>query len=115
MIVVSVPNENSVDEKAQLTPAWGNFFDQNTQQMQQSLSNEGFWIPSVSSADNSVTPATTGGQLAQVAASFGQQNGVNAGTIIFDPAEVNGGSSGSPNGQLKVILNDGVFHPITNT
>lgn len=116
MIVISVPNEDKpLDEKGYWSPGWGNFFDQNTQQMQQSLSNEGFWIPSVSSASNSVTPPATGGQLAQVAASFGQQNGVNAGTIVFDPAEVNGGSSGSPNGQLKVMLNDGNFHSITNS
>lgn len=116
MIVIPVPTgENILDEKGNLLPSWGNFFDQNTQQMQQSLSNEGFWIPSVSSANDSVTPPASGGQLAQLAASFGQQNGVNAGTLIFDPAEVNGGSSGSPNGQLKVILADGVFHAITNS
>ena len=115
MIVVSVPTDKPIDKDGQFTPPWGNYFDQNTQQMQQSLSNEGFWIPSVSSANDSVSPAATGGQLAQVAASFGQQGGVNAGTIIFDPAEVNGGTSGSPNGQLKVILADGVFHAITNT
>jgi hypothetical protein len=115
MIIVSVPTDKIIDEKGEMTPAWGNFFDQNTQQSQQSLSNEGFWVPSVSSASSSVTPPATGGQLAQLAASFGQQSGVNAGTIIFDPAEVNGGSSGSPNGQLKVILNDGTFHKITNS
>lgn len=115
MIVISVPTDKLVDKDGNTTPPWGNFFDQNTQQMQQSLSNEGFWIPSVSSASDSVDPPTSGGQLAQVAASFGQQTGVQLGTIIFDPAEVNGGSGGSPNGQLKVILADGVFHAITNT
>jgi len=124
MIVIQVPTDDIVELKkddkgnitnAEMTAPWGNFFDQNTQQQQQSLSNEGFWIPSVSSASDSVTPPTSGGQLAQVAASFGQQGGVNAGTIIFDPAEVNGGSSPSPNGQLKVMLADGMFHKITNT
>lgn len=115
MIVINVPNDKLVDEKGEVTKPWGNYFDQTTQQMQQSLSNEGFWIPSVSSASDSVSPPASGGQLAQLAASFGTQNGVNAGTIIFDPAEVNGGSMGSPNGQLKVILADGVFHSITNT
>jgi hypothetical protein len=124
MIVIPVPTDDIVELKrdhkgdptgVQMTPPWGNYFEQNTQQWQQSLSNEGFWIPSVSSASNSVTPPTSGGQLAQVAASFGQQGGVNAGTIVFDPAEVNGGSAPAPNGQLKVILADGVFHKITNT
>lgn len=116
MIIIPVPNDSKpLDDKGNWSPGYSNFFDQNTQQMQQSLSNEGFWIPSVSSASDSVDPPTSGGQLAQVAASFGQQGGINAGTIVFDPAEVNGGSMGSPRGQLKVMLADGAFHAITNT
>lgn len=115
MIVPNVPTQNIVDEQGNNTKAWENYFEQTTQEMQQSLSNEGFWIPSVSSANGSLTPPTTGGQLAQLAASFGTQGGINAGTIVFDPAEVNGGSSGNPNGQLKVMLADGNFHAITNT
>ncbi len=114
MIIVNVPNDKMVDEEGHVTQPWGNYFDQSTMQQQQSLSNEGFWIPSVSSASDSVEPPATGGQLAQVAASFGMQNGVNAGTLIFDPAEINGGSALKPNGQLKVILADGVFHAIVN-
>lgn len=115
MIVINVPNDKLVDENNDVTKPWANYFDQTTQQMQQSLSNEGFWIPSVSSASDSVNPPAAGGQVAQLEASFGQQNGINAGTLIFDPAEVNGGSPTSPNGQLKVLLNDGTFHAITNT
>ena len=116
MIIIPVPsNPTMTDKENNILPDWGNYFDQNTQQMQQSLSNEGFWIPSVSSATDSVSPPTSGGQVAQLEASFGQQSGVNVGTIIFDPAEVNGGSSPSPNGQLKVLLADGTFHAITNT
>jgi hypothetical protein len=115
MIIVSVPTDKLIDEEGMPTPSWGNYFDQNTQQQQQSLNEEGFWIPSVSSATASVTPPTSGGQLAQVAASFGQQGGINAGTIVFDPAEVNGGSAPAPNGQLKVMLADGNFHAITNS
>lgn len=105
MIVVSVPTDKIVDEKGEMSPAWGNFFNQNTQQTQQSLSNEGFWVPSVSSASNSVSPPTTGGQLAQVQASYGQQTGVNLGTIVYDPNT----------NQLKVLLSDGTFHPITTS
>jgi hypothetical protein len=124
MIIPNVPTDSMLDEKGVISKPWENFFNQSAQQQQQSLSNEGFWIPSVSSASDSVTPPTSGGQLAQLAASFYvlgtsppqiNPNGVQAGTIIFDPAEINGGSSGSPNGQLKVILADGVFHAITNT
>jgi hypothetical protein len=115
MIVIPVPNNPQVlDKDGKILPDWGNYFDQNTQQQQQSLSNEGFWIPSVSSDSNSVSPPASGGQLAQVQASYGQQNGVQLGTIIFDPAEANGGSP-TPNGQLKVLLGDGTFHKITNT
>lgn len=113
MIVISVPNTDELvtiekkadgNLKATMTPPWGNFFDQQTQQMQQSLSNEGFWVPSQSGAN-----------LTTIAASLGQQTGANVGTIVFDPTVVNGGSMLKPNGQLKVLLADGVFHPITNT
>lgn len=109
MIVINVPNDKIVDENGDVTKPWGNYFDQITMQMQQSLSNEGFWIPSVSSANNSVTPPAAGGQLAQVAASYGQQNGVNLGTIIYDPNT----------NQLKALLSDSPttasFHAITTS
>jgi len=118
MIVISVPNTDEIVEieesgeqdfngkpklKGTLTPPWGNFLDQQTQQMQQSLSDEGFWIPSQS-----------GTNLTTIAASLGQQGGANAGTVVFDPTVINGGSAGSPNGQLKILLADGVFHLIPN-
>jgi hypothetical protein len=41
--------------------------------------------------------------------------GTPAGILVFDPAEINGGSSGTPNGQLKVLLGDGTFHKVTNS
>jgi hypothetical protein len=115
MFVPIVPTEPIADKEGNRTKAWDNFFQQTQQNMQLSISNEGFWIPSVSSASGSVSPPATGGQLAQLAATFGQQTGINAGTVVFDPAEINGGSSGSPNGQLKVMLADGNFHAITNS
>ena len=106
MIIIPVPNEDKpIDEKGNWVSSWGNYFDQNTQQMQQSLSNEGFWIPSVSSANNSVTPPATGGQVAQIEATYGQQTGVNLGTLIYDPNT----------DQLKVLLSDGTFHAITTS
>ena len=116
MIIVNVPTQEIADKEGVVTPPWGNFFYQTTQQMQLCLSEEGFLIPSVSSDPNSVTPPATGGQIAQLEASFGQQDGVLKGTMIFDPAEVNGATGGNPpNGQLKILLADGVFHKITNT
>lgn len=114
MVVIPIPTDNIVNfkknEKGELisinmTVPWGNYFDQNTQQMQQSLSNEGFWIPSVSSANDSVTPAATGGKLAQVAASYYlpnttppqiNPNGVQLGTLVYDPNT----------DQLKIFLNN---------
>src|SRR5579864_8406269 len=97
MIVPIVPTEPMVDKEGDRSKAWDNFFQQNQQSMQQSLSDEGFWIPSVSSAADSVRPSTIGGQLAQVATSYGTQGGVNLGTLVYDPNT----------NQLKVLLSDG--------
>lgn len=105
MFVPIVPTEAITDENGERTKPWDNFFQQQAQNMQESLSDEGFAIPSVSSASNSVSPPATGGQLAQLQASFGTQQGVQVGRLVFDPNT----------NQLKVILNDGTFHPITTT
>lgn len=102
------------DDKGFLTSIWSNIMSQLFNNMQQDLGNEGYKIPSVSSDPNSVDPAATGGQLLQIQNSFGQQGGVQAGTLVFDPYEVNGSTPPARNGQLKIILNDGVFHPIPN-
>lgn len=103
MIVINVPNEQMLDKEGDLNKPWENYFDQTTQQMQQSLSNEGFWIPSVTPSQQSI-----------IAATLGQQGGANAGTLIFDPTVINGGTMDVPNGQLKVLLGDGSFHLIPN-
>lgn len=120
MFIPTLPTEELVTENAEaktydINKPWKNFFEQQQSNMQLCLGNEGFWIPSVSSDPASVTPSTTGGQLAQVAASFGKQGGINSGTIVFDPYELNGATLPARNGQLKVMLNDGAFHSITNT
>jgi hypothetical protein len=115
---MDVPNflpERVIDENGYWTEPWKSLMEQLLQNMQTDLGNEGFVNPSVSSDPTSVTPNAAGGQLQQVQSSFGQQNGVIAGTIIFDPYEVNGAVLPARNGQLKVLLNDGTFHPITNT
>lgn len=98
-----------------LTENYSNILQQLFSTLQKGVGQEGFEISSVSSDPNSVTPPTSGGQLAKIQSSFGQQNGVKAGTVVFDPYEVNGATLPARNGQLKVLLNDGTFHGITNT
>lgn len=126
MIIPNYVQEQIVEKDGYPTTNFTSFLINLLQGMQVSISDEGYLIPSVSSADNSVTPPFTGGQLALLQDSF-QTNvvnpdtqtvtpGVQVGTIVFDPNEVNGGSGGTPLlGQLKVLLNDGTFHKITNT
>lgn len=103
-----------VKEDGNFTDSWATNIKQLLQNMQQDLSNEGFKIPSVSSDPNSVTPPTAGGQLLQIQNSFNLQDGVEAGTLIFDPYEPNGATPPVSKGQLKILLNDGLFHGITN-
>ena len=130
MIVPTYVQEKLVDEQGEPTPGFVLFIQNLIQNMQLSVSDEGYLIPSVSSANNSVTPSAAGGQLAILQASYQNPStpvnpntqtvtvGVQVGTIIFDPYELNGGAAGPPRvpkGQLKVLLNDGLFHPIVNT
>lgn len=122
MFVPTLPTEELIEKTGEgeaatydVNKPWKNYFEQQQSNMQLALSDEGFWIPSVSSDPASVTPSTTGGQLAQVAASFGTQGGINAGTFVFDPYEVNGATPPARNGQVKVMLLDGAFHAIVNS
>lgn len=62
-----------------------------------------------------VPPQASGSQLTQLASTYGQQDGIQLGCLVFDPTEVNGGSMSIPNGQLKIFLGDGSFHKITNS
>ena len=130
MIVPTYVQEKIVDDQGMPTDGFTLFIQNLIQNMQLSLSDEGYLIPPISSDDNSVTPPIAGGQLAVLQASFLSATtpvdpntqtvtvGVQVGTIIFDPYELNGGAAGPPRvpkGQLKVLLNDGLFHPIVNT
>lgn len=98
-----------------LTDNYQNILQQLFSALQRGVGQEGFEISVVSSDPNSVTPPTAGGQLLKIQSSFGEQNGVIAGTVVFDPYEVNGATPPARNGQLKVLLNDGTFHGIMNT
>lgn len=121
--VLNVPNyvnELAVDDQRNFTDPWQQFFSQLQHYMQTNLGSEGYKIPIISSDPASVSPSTVGGQVAQLQASFGQQPGVRgagvtAGTLIFDPYEVNGATPPARNGQLKILLADGLFHKVTNT
>lgn len=125
MIVPTYLQEAIVNKEGMPTDAFASFLRNLLQNMQLSVSDEGYLIPSVSSAPDSSPPSST--QLAVLQASY--QNpltpvnpntqtvtvGVQVGTIVFDPYEVNGATPPARNGQLKVLLNDGMFHDITNT
>lgn len=98
MFVPTMETGPLTDENQRLMPQWKSLLEQLLQNMQQALSNEGFLIP----------PQTT----VNVSALEGN---VQAGTLIFNSSLVNGGTVDAPNGQLMVMLADGIFHPVVNT
>ncbi len=115
MKVPTLSQGEIIDRDGRPTKGFQNLIIQLLQNMQSDLSNEGFQIPAVSSDPNSVTPPTVGGQLLQIQNAFGLQGGPQAGYLIFDPYEVNGGSGPTPRlGQLKVLLANGVFAKVVN-
>ncbi len=116
--------EELVKEDRYPTDAFANFLRNLLQGMQLSISNEGYLIPSISSEPDAKLGGLSPLQVLQNSFlsntvdpnSQTVTTGVQVGTIIFDPYEVNGGGGMTPRlGQLKVLLNDGQFHPITNT
>ena len=111
MFVPVLSEGELVDKDGKPTQQWENTMIQLLQNLQEAISNEGFEIPFISS--EVIAPATQS-NLTIIQNSFGQPNGVIAGTTIFDPYEINGATLPARNGQLKVLLNDGTFHKITN-
>jgi hypothetical protein len=115
---MNIPNFENVtftERNGTLTDPWQLILQNLFSELQGGVGNEGFEISIVTSDPNSITPPASGGQLLVIQDSFGNQNGVTAGTIVFDPYAVNGAILPARNGQLKVLLNDGTFHGITNT
>jgi uncharacterized protein YtpQ (UPF0354 family) len=94
-----------VDKDGFLTDAAKNLMEQLLQNMQQNLSDEGLVVPGQDSANVTIIQNGVNEQGAQIALK---------GTLIFDTSVVNGGSGPAPNGQLKILLNDGTFHAIVN-
>lgn len=99
MFVPTLPQSPVLDkETGYWTAEYQLFWQTLVQNMQQSVSNEGFIIPSQVQGDVNVIEPTA----------------LN-GTLLFNASEINGGSSDQPNGQLYVKLADGTFHAVTNT
>jgi hypothetical protein len=94
------------------TSEWGVIMQQLITQLQTNASDQGLVAPSQSNAnmiiiqDATVTFKYAPAGYAQIAP---------PGTLLFNTDTVNGGSSMAPNGQLYVKLQDGTFHPVTNT
>lgn len=118
MNIPNFENIQFVERNLYLTDSYQNILQQLFSELQRGVGQEGFEISTISSDPASVTPPTTGGQLAKIQNTFTDlhnPNRVIAGTVVFDPYEINGATLPARNGQLKVLLNDGVFHGITNT
>lgn len=82
------------------------FWTQLLQCIQQVVSNEGVVIPTQDSDNVTI--------IQNSLLSNGEQAAL-PGTLLFNSSAVNGGTTDAPNGQLNVLLQDGVFHPITNS
>lgn len=106
MQVPVYPQEEVIDDAKLFTRPWQIFFETLLNGMQQALSNEGYLVPSV-----------TNDQMLQIQNGLNQNGGQTAlpGTLLFNTTEPNGTTTATPNGQLYILLQDGVFHPITNT
>lgn len=115
MNIPNFQNTQFVERSGYLTANWQLILEQLFLNLVNNVGPYGYVISPISSDPNSVTPPTSGGQLLVLQNTFGNPNGVEAGTVIFDPYEQNGAILPARNGQLKVLLNDGTFHSITNT
>lgn len=99
MIVPVWQGGQVVKANGEFTDSYLNHQEQVRQQLQLGVSNNGFLIPSVTSAE-----------LATIQANPNSLPG----TLLFNSQTINGGSSDAPNGQLFIKLGDGTFHPIAN-
>lgn len=106
MIIPTFVQERLVDDQGFLTKPWQSLFEQLLQNMQQNLSEMGIVTPSQDSSNLAVIQNKLNPDGSYI---------VQNGTLVFNTSSVNGGSSGSPNGQLYIRLADNTFHPITNT
>lgn len=97
MEVPFLSSTKAVDENGHFVDDFFSLMTQLLQNMRQAIGNEGF-----------LPPAQTKSNMLLI------QAGAQPGTILFVSDEINGGSSDTPNGQLYIRLNDGLFHAIPN-
>lgn len=113
MIIPTYQQGPIVDKEGNPLPGFGIFLQNLIQNMQLSVSDEGYLIPNVNNAQKGVIQASFQTNVVNPESQT-VSVGVQTGTLIFDTETVNGGG-GNPLGQLYVLLNDGTFHPVTNT
>lgn len=114
MIVPTYQEGQIVDENGMPLPGFAIFLQNLIQNMQLSVSDEGYLIPNVTDAQKAVIQASYQTTVVNPDSQT-VTIGVQRGTMIFDTETSNGGAPGNPLGQLYVLLNDGTFHPVTNT
>lgn len=114
MIVPTYQEESIVDNEGNTLPGFAIFLQNLIQNMQLSVSDEGYLIPNVTNAQMAVIQASFKTSVVNPESQT-VTVGVQRGTLVFNTETSNGGAPGSPLGQLHVLLNDGTFHPVTNT
>jgi hypothetical protein len=97
--------EEVVDEEKYFTRPWQILFETLLQNLQQNFGTEGCVIPPLTLAE-----------IQQVAAGKNADGNFIAlgGTLLFATDVVNGGTTAKPNGQLQIILQNGVVRAIPN-
>lgn len=109
MIVPTYSQGPIVEKDGTPTPGFAILLKNLIQNMQLSISDEGFLIPSVD-RDQMATIQSSFQTGTVDPSSQTTSVGVQVGTMVFNTNPI-----GVPNGQLYVLLNDGTFHPVTNT
>lgn len=96
----TLPAEMPINkDTGDFTTGWKMYFAQQNQMLQQLIGTEGFRVSNQDQTNSDVIQAAPP---------------INPGTLLFNTDIVNGGSMGSPNGQLSIQLADGNFHLIPN-
>jgi hypothetical protein len=114
MIVPTYQEGPIVDKDGRPLEGFAIFLQNLIQNMTLSVSDEGYLIPNVNNSQQGVIQASFQTNVVNPESQT-ISVGVQIGTMVFNTQTVNGGSSGNPLGQLYVLLNDGTFHPVTNT
>lgn len=114
MIIPTYQQGPVVDKEGNPLPGFVIFLQNLIQNMQLSVSDEGYLIPNVNNDQQGVIQASFKTSVVNPDSQT-VTVGVQTGTMVFNKETVNGGTMMNPLGQLYVLLNDGTFHPVTNT